>query len=133
MSIRSLRNDEAPCPVTIDSLAALNNVLNRIKLKLSGNATTSLDSTDFHRHAVGWNEYSKKFMQRVSMMKANPRLEPVKPEGDHFTINPAYLMDKQKITSFRASLEMLYSIRTVPSPFTASKRFMKNETSPLLR
>ena len=104
MSIRSLRDDEAPCPVTIDGLLALNNALNRIKLKVSSNVTTSLDCTEFHKHAGGWNEYSKKFMQRVSIMKAYPRLEPVTPEGDHFTTNPAYLMDKQKITSFSCKL-----------------------------
>ena len=104
MSIRCLRNDEAPCPVTIDSLVALNNVLNRIKLKLSGSATTSLDSPEFQRHAVGWNEYSKKFMQRVALMKQHPRIEPVKPEGDQFSVNPAYLFDKTRITLFSCKL-----------------------------
>ena len=104
MSIRCLRNDEAPCPVTIDSLVALNNVLNRIKLKLSGSATTSLDTIEFQRCAIGWNEYSKKFMQRVALMKQNPRLEPVAPEADLFNVNPAYLLDKAKITAFSCKL-----------------------------
>ena len=104
MSIRCLRNDEAPCPVTIDSLVALNNVLNRIKLKLSGSATTSLDTTEFQKCAIGWNEYSKRFMQRVALMKQNPRLEPVAPEGDLFNVNPAYLLDKTKITLFSCKL-----------------------------
>ena len=104
MSIRCLRNDEAPCPVTIDSLVALNNVLNRIKLKLSGSATTSLDTIEFQRCAIGWNEYSKKFMQRVTLMKQNPRIEPVKPEGDQFSVNPAYILDKTRITLFSCKL-----------------------------
>ena len=104
MSIRSLRDDEAPCPVTIDSLVALNNVLNRIKLKLFGSATTSLDTTEFQKCAIGWNEYSKKFMQRVALMKQNPRIEPVKPEGDQFSVNPAYILDKTKITLFSCKL-----------------------------
>ena len=43
-------------------------------------------------------------MQRVSMMKANPRLEPVAPEGDLFNVNPAYLLDKTKITAFSCKL-----------------------------
>ena len=104
MSIRCLRNDEAPCPVTIDSLVALNNVLNRIKLKLSGSATTSLDTVEFQRCAIGWNEYSKKFMQRVALMKQHPRIEPVKPEGDQFSVNPAYILDKTRITLFSCKL-----------------------------
>ena len=104
MSIRCLRNDEAPCPVTIDSLVALNNVLNRIKLKLSGSATASLDTTEFQKCAIGWNEYSKKFMQRVTLMKQNPRIEPVKPEGDQFSVNPAYILDKTRITLFSCKL-----------------------------
>ena len=104
MSIRCLRNDEAPCPVTIDSLVALNNVLNRIKLKLSGSATTSLDTIEFQRCAIGWNEYSKKFMQRVALMKQHPRIEPVKPEGDQFSVNPAYILDKTRITLFSCKL-----------------------------
>ena len=104
MSIRCLRNDEAPCPVTIDSLVALNNVLNRIKLKLSGSATTSLDTTEFQKCAIGWNEYSKKFMQRVALMKQHPRIEPVKPEGDQFSVNPAYILDKTRITLFSCKL-----------------------------
>ena len=104
MSIRCLRNDEAPCPVTIDGLVALNNVLNRIKLKLSGSATTSLDTIEFQRCAIGWNEYSKKFMQRVALMKQHPRIEPVKPEGDQFSVNPAYQLDKTKITLFSSKL-----------------------------
>lgn len=104
MSIRCLRNDEAPCPVTIDSLVALNNVLNRIKLKLSGSATASLDTTEFQKCAIGWNEYSKKFMQRVALMKQNPRIEPVKPEGDQFSVNPAYILDKTRITLFSCKL-----------------------------
>ena len=104
MSIRCLRNDEAPCPVTIDSLVALNNVLNRIKLKLSGSATASLDTTEFQKCAIGWNEYSKKFMQRVALMKQHPRIEPVKPEGDQFSVNPAYILDKTRITLFSCKL-----------------------------
>ena len=104
MSIRCLRNDEAPCPVTIDSLVALNNVLNRIKLKLSGSATTSLDTIEFQKCAIGWNEYSKKFMQRVALMKQHPRIEPVKPEGDQFSVNPAYILDKTRITLFSCKL-----------------------------
>ena len=104
MSIRCLRNDEAPCPVTIDSLVALNNVLNRIKLKLFGSATTSLDTTEFQKCAIGWNEYSKKFMQRVALMKQHPRIEPVKPEGDQFSVNPAYILDKTRITLFSCKL-----------------------------
>jgi hypothetical protein len=99
-----LRNDEAACPVTIDSLVALNNVLNRIKLKLSGSATASLDTTEFQKCAIGWNEYSKKFMQRVTLMKQNPRIEPVKPEGDQFSVNPDYILDKTKITLFSSKL-----------------------------
>ena len=104
MSIRSLRDDESPCPVTIDSLVGINNSINKIKLKLSGSATTNLDSAEFQKHAVGWNAYSKKFMQRVALMKQNPRLEPVAPEADLFNVNPAYLLDKTKITAFSCKL-----------------------------
>ena len=104
MSIRCLRNDEAPCPVTIDSLVGINNSINKIKLKLSGSATTNLDSAEFQKHAVGWNAYSKKFMQRVALMKQHPRIEPVKPEGDQFSVNPAYILDKTRITLFSCKL-----------------------------
>jgi hypothetical protein len=99
-----LRDDDAPCPVTIESLVGLNNAINKFKHKLSGSATTTVDSAEFQRHAIGWNTYSKKFMQRVALMKQYPRLEPVVPQSDQFTVNPAYQFDKARITLFSCIL-----------------------------
>ena len=57
------------------------------------------DSADFQKAAACYFQYSQKYMQRVAIMKANPRKVPVTAGQDIFDFNPALIFSKDKAVS----------------------------------
>ena len=62
------------------------------------------DSADFQKAAAGYFQYSQKYMQRVAIMKANPRKVPVTAGQDIFDFNPALMFSKDKPVSSLLSM-----------------------------
>jgi len=104
VSVRCGRDEDSPCPVSISSLAVLHNVINKFKLKMTGASGNIGDSADFQKAAAGYFQYSQKYMQRVAIMKANPRKVPVTAGHDIFDINPALIFSKEKPVSSLLSM-----------------------------
>jgi hypothetical protein len=132
----------------MEGLVAFNNVINKFRSRMSNNSQGNIcEVVDFQRTSAGWAEYSKKFMQRVAIMKAHPRLEPVRPEGDVFDLNPAFHMDKFRHASFTCKLgdampdpschltfhrfEALYEARNIAVAATNLKRVTPDQLTTL--
>ncbi len=54
------------------------------------------DSADFQKASAGYFLYPQKYIQREAIMKANPRLVLVAPNGDIFDFNPALVFNREK-------------------------------------
>jgi hypothetical protein len=74
-------------------------VINKFKLKMTGASGNIGDSADFQKAAACYFQYSQKYMQRVAIMKANPRKVPVTAGQDIFDFNPALIFSKDKAVS----------------------------------
>ncbi len=105
MLVRCGRDEDSPCPVSISGLAVLHNVINKFKLKMTAGAPgNNGDSADLQKAAAGCFQYSQKYMQRVAIMKANPRKVPVTAGSDIFDFNPALVFSKDKPVSSLLSM-----------------------------